>query len=120
MTQEKFQTEIETLQKFFKIYCDDKHSNQNKKEYKIDYKDKSYNFEISLCEECHNMLSYSINRLQECPHDIKPKCRKCPNSCYEKDRYKQMAKIMRHSGMKLGVTKAAQRLKKLFKKSENS
>jgi len=120
MTQEKFKTEIETLQKFFKIYCDDKHSNQNKKEYNIDYKDKNYNFEISLCEECHNMLSYSINRLQECPHDIKPRCRKCPNPCYEKDKYKQMAKMMRHSGMKLGLTKAAQKLKRFFKKSENS
>jgi hypothetical protein len=117
MTTEKFEHEINTLQKFFNIYCHDKHKNQYTKEYDIPYKDKKFHFEISLCDECHELLKYAILRLQECPRDPKPRCRNCPEPCYEKVQYKKMAKIMRYSGMKLGLTKAAKRIKNLFKKS---
>ena len=117
MTFEKFKSEIETLTKFFPIYCNDKHTNQIERKYKIPYTDKSIDFKISLCEDCHELLRYAINRLQECPNDPKPRCRKCINPCYEKDKFKQMAKMMRYSGMKLGLTKAAQKIKKMFKKS---
>ena len=114
MTFEKFENEVNTLKKFFNIYCKDKHQNQYLEKYEAIYKDKSLEFEITLCEDCHMFLNYAIQRLQECPHEIKPRCRKCPNPCYEKDKYKQMAKMMRYSGMKLGVTKAANRIKKIF------
>ncbi len=117
MTFEKFENEVNTLKKFFVIYCNDKHTNQKKEAYIVPYLDNSLEFEVSLCEECHNLLQYAISKLQECPHEIKPRCRKCPNPCYDKDKYKQMAKIMRYSGMKLGLTKAAKRLKNLFKKN---
>jgi len=116
MTFEKFETEIKTLAKFFPIYCNDKHTNQYKKTYKIQYSDKEIEFNVSLCDECHSLLEYAITRLQECPNDPKPRCRKCPNPCYEKDKYKQMAKMMRYSGMKLGLTKAAKKFKNLFGK----
>ena len=111
MTFEKFEKEINTLKKFFPIYCNDKHTGQFKREYKVSYYDKNIDFTISLCKECHELLSYAITRLQECPNDPKPRCRKCPNPCYEKDKFKQMAKMMRYSGMKLGLTKAAKKLK---------
>ncbi len=118
MTTKKFEKEIKTLQKFFTIYCKDKHTGQYEKEYKIPYKDKIFEFDANLCDECHSLLQYAILRLQECPNDPKPRCRKCPNSCYEKDKYKLMAKMMRYSGMKLGLTKAAQRIKKILKKTD--
>ena len=114
MTFEKFENEVNTLKKFFSIHCNDKHTNQKKEDYVVPYLDNSLKFEVSLCEECHNLLQYAISKLQECPNNPKPKCRKCPNTCYDKDKYKQMAKIMRYSGMKLGMTKAAQKLKKMF------
>jgi len=117
MTLEKFKSEIEILKKFFPIYCNDKHSNQFEQHYKISYKNETIEFNISLCSECHNLLKYAINKLQECPNDPKPRCRKCPNPCYEKDKFKQMAKMMRYSGMKLGLTKAAKKLKNIFKKN---
>jgi len=117
MTIDKFESEILTLNKFFNIFCHDKHSNQIKKEYKIPYKEKTFLMEANLCEECHELLRYAILKLQECPNDPKPRCRNCPNPCYEKDKYKEMAKMMRYSGMKLGLTKAAKRIKRLFKKS---
>ena len=116
MTFEKFENEVNTLKKFFSIHCNDKHTTQKKEDYVVPYLDNSLKFEVSLCEECHNLLQYAISKLQECPNDPKPKCRKCPNPCYDKDKYKQMAKIMRYSGMKLGMTKAAKRLKKIFGK----
>ncbi len=117
MTFEKFESEVKTLEKFFPIYCNDKHTNQIEKEYIVPFDDKKIEFKITLCEDCHELLRYAINRLQECPNDPKPRCRKCPNPCYEKDKFKQMAKMMRYSGMKLGLTKAAKRIKKIFKKS---
>jgi hypothetical protein len=117
MTIEKFEKEIYTLHKFFDIYCSDKHSNQYIKEYTIPYKEKTFYLKANLCEECHELLRYAILKLQECPNDPKPRCRNCPNPCYEKAKYKQMAKMMRYAGMKLGLTKAAKKIKKLFKKN---
>jgi len=117
MTLEKFKNEVNTLKKFFQIYCSKKHSGQFDKQYDVSYKEMHLSFNVNLCKECHNLLAYAIKRLQECPHNPKPKCRICPNPCYEKDKYKQMAKIMRFAGMKLGLTKATQKLKKFFKKN---
>ncbi len=117
MTNEKFKTETDTLAKFFTIYCKEKHTNRYKKLYEINYKNQQYTLEPKLCEECHDLFGYALQRLKECPHDPKPRCRKCPNTCYDKDKYKQMAKMMRFAGMKLGLTKAAQKLKNIFKKS---
>jgi uncharacterized CHY-type Zn-finger protein len=114
---EKFKSEVDTLVKFFQIYCHDKHQNQNKKHYIIPYKNIIIEKDVILCEECHNLLEYSITRLQECPHDPKPRCRNCENPCYEPKKYKLMAKMMRYAGMKLGLTKAAKKIKKIFKNS---
>jgi uncharacterized CHY-type Zn-finger protein len=112
MNIEKFENEIETLSKFISIYCNDKHI--EKKEYKLSiiYKKTEFNKSAILCSECHNILIYGFNRLKECPHEEKPRCRKCPNPCYEKYYWKKIAKIMRYSGMKLGLLK----IKSLFKK----
>ena len=120
MTFEKFNSEIQTLKKFFPIYCNDEHTGQYKKKYGVKYDSKQINFEISLCESCHELLKYAILRLQECPNNPKPRCRKCPNPCYEKSKYKQMAKMMRYSGMKLGLTKAAKKLKNIFKNTKKN
>jgi hypothetical protein len=117
MQTDKFKNEVKTLKKFFQIYCKEKHCGKFEKEYNVHYKDLYLTFNAYLCENCHSLLSYAIDRLQECPHDPKPRCRKCENPCYEKNKYKQMAKMMRFSGMKLGLTKAAQKIKKIFKKS---
>jgi len=117
MTPEKFTQEVETLSKFFQIFCHDKHTGQFEKEYLIKYKNITITKNLNLCENCHKMFEYSLERLKECPHDPKPRCRNCENPCYEKEKYKQMAKMMRHAGMKLGLTKAAKKIKKFFKSS---
>ena len=116
MTNEKFRSEIDTLKKFFEIYCHDKHQDKIMHEgnYNIPYNDTYFKLDVTLCNECNELLSHSISKLQACPHDPKPRCRKCPNLCYEKDEWKQIAKIMKYSGMKLGLGKVGNRLKKLI------
>lgn len=105
MTQEKFQTELKTLEKFFSIYCQEKHQNQYQHTLTLLYKEKQTLVTLDLCKECHELIGYSLQKLQECPHEIKPRCRKCPNPCYEKQQWKALAKLMRYSGMQLGILK---------------
>ena len=69
------------------------------------------NVELNLCEECHSLISYSFDRLKGCPHEIKPRCRQCPNPCYEKQEWKSLAKIMRYSGIRLGLSKIKNKLR---------
>lgn len=112
MTKEKFKSEIQILKKFSELYCKNKHSNQNSFKSVIIYKDEKIHINLNLCEKCEEIINYSIKRLQECPHEEKPRCRKCPNPCYEKVYWKNLSKIMRYSALKSGFTK----IKKLFSK----
>jgi hypothetical protein len=111
MKSEKFISEVETLKKFFTIHCKDKHSLQNSYVRNLKYKNESFNVDFQLCDECKDLINYSIQRLEECPHDIKPRCRTCPKPCYEKAEWKKLAKLMRYSGIQLGILK----IKKFFK-----
>lgn len=109
MTNEKFINDTKTVLKFIQIYCENKHKDANKEKNNLNlvYKDKDMNISLDyhLCNDCKNTLIYSYERLQECPHDEKPRCRKCPNPCYEKPQWKGLTKIMKYSGMKLGLIK---------------
>lgn len=109
MTREKFINEVTTLTKFIQTFCDDKHGDLSRQESEIllDFKGENgvTSAKFCLCDECKTTLFYALARLSECPHEIKPRCRKCPNPCYEKEMYKKMAKIMVHSGVKLGLSK---------------
>jgi len=111
---EKFESEIETLKKFYELFCIDKHTNQQKNIINIEYKDKVFELELFLCNECFNAINYSFERLQNCPHEIKPRCRKCPNPCYEKQRWKNIAKVMRYSAIKLSLSKVKSKVQNLF------
>jgi len=111
MDKENLYKEVEVLEKFFTIYCKDKHPNKQLTQH---LKTKDYEFTFELCDECFKLMKYSIQRLKECTKDPKPKCRACPDNCYEKYEKKQMSKIMRYSGMKLGLNK----IKKFFIKKE--
>lgn len=114
MTSEKFEIEIKTLKTFFELYCKDKHQNLKNKELYLKYNDKNFDMSLCLCDECHDAISYSFERLQNCPHEIKPRCRTCPTPCYEKPRWKNTAKIMIYSAMKLSLSKMKARVKKMF------
>ncbi|WP_458699505.1 nitrous oxide-stimulated promoter family protein [Sulfurospirillum sp. 1307] len=117
MTNEKFIKDTKTVLKFIQLYCDEKHQDEKKSNetLHLNYKNVDLKEEVNfnLCSTCKKTFLYSYERLQECPHEEKPRCRKCPNPCYEKSEWKKLAKIMRFSGMKLGLLK----IRRLFKKS---
>ncbi|MFA7092099.1 MAG: nitrous oxide-stimulated promoter family protein [Arcobacteraceae bacterium] len=110
MTEEKFKSEVEILKKFFEIHCAKKHNTLLPCKQSFDYKTIHFSIELNLCEECKTLINYSFERLYECPHEIKPKCRSCKNPCYEKSKYKEVARIMKFSGIQLGISK----IKKFF------
>ena len=114
MTNEKFESEINTLKKFFEIYCKDKHENQKNHTSYVEYKSKFLTLELDLCEECYKTINYSFLKLQSCPQEIKPRCRVCPKPCYEKQEWKDIAKVMKYSAIKLSLGKIKSRILKIF------
>ncbi|QEZ88244.1 nitrous oxide-stimulated promoter family protein [Aliarcobacter cibarius] len=114
MTNDKFEIEINTLKKFYELYCRDKHTNQESKLELLNYKNQKYFLLLSLCTECYKAISYSFNKLKDCPHDIKPRCRACPTPCYEKEKWKEIAKVMKYSAIKLSLGKIKSRVMNLF------
>ncbi|WP_331775745.1 nitrous oxide-stimulated promoter family protein [Sulfurospirillum sp. 1612] len=116
MKTEKFENDVRVVHKFIQLYCDNNHADHDKKDGQLIlfYHDTDLGVvDYHLCETCEKTLKYSHQRLIECPHDEKPRCRKCPNPCYEKSEWKALAKIMRYSGMQLGLLK----IRKIFGKS---
>jgi len=105
MTTEKFTGEVKILKKFFELHCKDKHTNQQVVNKQLIYNNTNIDIELNLCDECLELINYSFDRLKECPHDPKPMCRSCPNPCYEKPQWKKVARLMRYSGMRLGMLK---------------
>jgi hypothetical protein len=107
---EKYKGEVATLKKFFEIYCNDEHTNQTDHCKQLNYKDTKINVELHLCTSCIKLIDYSFDRLSECPHNPKPRCRTCKTPCYSKEEWKKVPKLMRYSGIKLGLL----RIKKFF------
>ena len=114
MTHEKFEIEINTLKKFYELYCTDKHENQKSRIEPLKYKDNTLFLELKLCPDCYEAISYSFERLQDCPHEIKPRCRTCPSPCYEKSKWKETARVMKYSAIKLSLGKIKSRVMNLF------
>lgn len=114
MTSEKFKSEVETLKKFYELYCKDKHENLVENVVNLEYKDIKLNTNLYLCKECFEAINYSFERLKACPHDIKPRCRNCSNPCYEKAQWKACAKVMKYSTIKLSLSKLKSKIIKIF------
>lgn len=105
MTIEKFRSEVLILKKFFETYCESKNYELNHHYVVVEYNGQRMRFDFHLCDEYFELIIYSIEKLLECPHQDKPRCRNCPTPCYDKQQWKSVAKIMKYSGMKLGVAK---------------
>jgi hypothetical protein len=110
MTEEKFRLEIDTLKSFFELYCANQHKNIENTHLILEYKGKKKSFDLSLCPQCLDSIKYSINKLKECPHKNKPRCRKCTSPCYEKSKWKETAKVMKYSAIKLSLGKIKSRM----------
>lgn len=109
LSEDKFINDTQTVLKFIQLYCDDKHQDKKKedKTQHLSYENKDLHVDVKyhLCETCIDTFLYSYKALQECPHEKKPSCRKCPAPCYDRPRWKKLASIMKYSGMRLGLTK---------------
>lgn len=114
MTQEKFKQEINDLEKFFSLYCKENHAKRDLHRYDLEYKEREFKKEIHLCDTCHELISYSFEKLLACPHEIKPKCRTCKSPCYDKKEWKALAKIMRYSAIHLQLGRFAKFIMKPF------
>ncbi|MCR8711061.1 nitrous oxide-stimulated promoter family protein [Aliarcobacter butzleri] len=114
MTEQKYNSEIDTLKKFFELFCKDKHTNLKSRNINLKYKTSSFSLDLYLCDECFEAINYSFDRLQACPHEIKPRCRNCSNPCYEKSKWKNIAKIMKYSAIKLSLSKIKNRVLNIF------
>ena len=114
MTKEKFEIEINTLKKFFELYCKNKHKNLRDENKQLTYKEKNFEVDLCLCEECHDAINYSFRRLNSCPHDIKPRCRNCPTPCYKKTRWNNIKKVMIYSVIKRSLSKTKDKIMSFF------
>ena len=114
MTFETYRREVTTLTTFVTHFCNDKHCDLPREARTIGVRygtETAEPIETMLCDGCAETVAYGIARLQGCPHDEKPKCRKCSDPCYERPMWKRVAAIMRYSGMKLGLTKVRKKIR---------
>lgn len=107
----KFKEETQTLKNFFEVYCENKHNCSKKIKKELKYKEQIHTINLKLCDNCIEKIDYCFERLQECPHEEKPRCRSCKNPCYEKRQWKETAKIMKYSGIRLGLSSIKRFLK---------
>jgi len=111
MKLEKYISEITILNQYFSYYCKSKHSNQINREILHSYKDRNFCEIVSICDECFDTLKYSIERLENCQYEEKPRCRNCKTPCYEKSYWKKLAKVMIYSSIRLTFTEFTSKLK---------
>lgn len=113
MKKHVFKQESTQLYTFIHTYCVDSHPKEMQidETVEITYKGEPIDtLGIELCPSCLSHYRYAMERLSACPHDPKPKCRRCKESCYEAQEWKAMAKIMRYSGIKLGFIRLARKM----------
>ena len=57
---------------------------------------------IGLCQECRDLLDYSLERLDKCPfQEGKTTCAKCPLHCYQPAMRQKIRIVMRFSGLRM-------------------
>lgn len=55
-----------------------------------------------LCDDCSEVLHYSIKRTDNCVFGVdKPPCEKCQVHCYNKDMREKIKTVMRYSGPRM-------------------
>jgi len=73
------------VEQFIHIYCQGKHRTPKG----------------TLCPDCGDLLSYSLDRLRLCPQNPKPACKHCEIHCYKPAQREKIREVMRYSGKRL-------------------
>ncbi len=76
--------ELKVLRRFVEVYCQEHHHPPTGER---------------LCAECAELLAYGQARLEKCPYDPKPTCKKCPVHCYRPDMRVRIREVMKFSGL---------------------
>ena len=80
---ESLHREMRTIEAMIRIYCRSNHGKD-------------------LCEECGELLTYSITRIEKCTFGpLKPACNNCDVHCYSPKMREKVKEIMRFSGPKM-------------------
>lgn len=84
----RIEREKQTVRQMVEIFCHAHHDRQNNSE--------------DLCEECSELLSYAIARLEHCKFgENKSTCQKCSVHCYKPEKREQVRKVMRYAGPRM-------------------
>jgi hypothetical protein len=77
--------ERRTIEAMIGLYCRDHHGEDS-----------------PLCEECAELFSYALARLERCPNgEEKPSCRRCLIHCYRPDMRERIRLVMRYAGPRM-------------------
>ncbi|WP_455277921.1 nitrous oxide-stimulated promoter family protein [[Eubacterium] cellulosolvens] len=99
----KLNRDVKILIQLISIFCDKKHKSRAKNQWDpqrgtyLNYRSNS----PKLCQECSDLLDYSIKQREKCPLDPKPLCKRCKIHCYSSDYRLKIKEVMRYSGMYL-------------------
>jgi len=91
------------LAEFIEIYCSQRHRDAEKEPWV-----NGGGFDVDLgveppelCDDCSDLLSYSVARRHYCPQDPKPTCKNCEIHCYADGYRSRIREVMRFSGKRL-------------------
>lgn len=58
-----------------------------------------------LCDECAELLEYSVRRIDRCSHIEDMSCANCPTQCYSPEMRGRMKQVMRCAGPRMLLSK---------------
>lgn len=91
-------TEKKTLTAMIELYCRKKHHR------------------YSLCEDCEELNSYALKKLETCPHgNEKSVCSQCTTHCYKPEMRVKIRMVMRFSGPRMLLNHPLMALEHLLK-----
>ena len=76
--------EKQTVEQMIRFYCRHKEGN------------------LTLCQDCKELLDYAHQRLTHCPFgEQKKTCRQCPVHCYRPQMKQKIKEVMRYAGPRM-------------------
>jgi hypothetical protein len=98
----RLRSDLKILAKFIDVYCRHRHADAEKTPVALKVCDvEQLAGPISICGECHKLLTHAFVKRMNCPMEPKPACKHCPSHCYHPTYRQQIREVMKFSGRKL-------------------